>query len=98
MQNERIKTEKHIEYDSDDTPDSGKKCKLLKQFTIFRTFFVNISSHNFFMFATVKCQSVLSAESRNLTKVEIGPSDEKRCRIENYTLWMSHETQQQQDY
>ncbi len=30
MQNERIKTEKHIEYDSDDTPDSGKKCKLLK--------------------------------------------------------------------
>ena len=30
MQNERIKTEKHIEYDSDDTPDSGKISKLLK--------------------------------------------------------------------
>ena len=24
MQNERIKTEEHIEYDSDDTPESGK--------------------------------------------------------------------------
>ena len=31
MQNERIKTEEHIEYDSDDTPDSGKKNALAFQ-------------------------------------------------------------------
>ncbi len=30
MQNERIKTEEHIEYDSDDTPESGETFAMIR--------------------------------------------------------------------